>query len=504
MRSARVKAGFLTRFDPWVVAGMAVSALTAAAVVFDPFPALRGPAPYPPEWQWLLRDPPAAGPFTPALATVGMMLLLMTASGTEWARRHARFTAGLVVTGAVVLGLAFELALLRLEPAGAFPSLLGQTVYRTATSYYTVAVSEEARDPLDLVRRYDQLLPGLVKSAKHASTHPPGPVLFFRGLLAAYDSSPAATRAVLGAMGLEETNPIRPRSQHALASRAAAVSGGLLIALFGAATAWPIAVLARHAGCDRLAAARLAVLWSVVPGPALMTPMLDQALALPVAGATACLAAAAVADQDGRARGWALAAGALGGLALWLSYGAPVFLAFGGLAALALAPDGRRSARHLVGLAFTASAVAAGFFFLPAVIGHRPVACVRAALAIHREVFTAPRSYALWLLFNPVDLAVFLGMPVAVSWVWLTMRSARARPMAAVDRMRLATAFGLALIVLAGVTRGEVGRLWIPLMPTLLVAALVRLGGPSRGEALAIGSGLAGLCLAIATYWRVP
>jgi hypothetical protein len=148
--------------------------------------------------------------------------------------------------------------------------------------------------------------------------------------------------------------------------------------------------------------------------------------------------------------------------------------------------------------------VVAALFFLPALLGHRPLATARTALAIHHEVFTAPRSYALWLLFNPVDLAVFLGMPVAFSWAWGAARSARARPKEAIDRMRVATAVGLALIVLAGVTRGEVGRIWIPLMPTLLVAALVRPNGPGRDEALALAVGLAGLCLAMATYWRVP
>jgi hypothetical protein len=395
------------------------------------------------------------------------------------------------------------LALLGLEPAGAFPSLLGQTVYRTATSYYTVAVSEEARDPVELLRRYDQLLPVLLKTAKHASTHPPGPVLLFRGLLAAFDSSPAATRWLLGTTGLEEARAGRPLSEHSRAARAAALSGALLIALLCAATAWPIAVLARHAGCEPLAAARLAVLWAVVPGPALMTPMLDQAVALPVAGATACLAAAA-AGEERRAGRRAVAAGVLGGVALWLSYGAPVFLAFGGLAALSLAPDPRRSARSLARLALTAAAVAAALFFLPAVIGHRPLASARAALAIHREVFTAPRSYALWLIFNPLDLAVFVGTPVAASWVWRTARSARAQPRAGVDRMRLATAVGLAAILLAGVTRGEVGRIWIPLMPTLLVAAFARPDGPDRDETLAMGSGLAGLCAAMAACWRVP
>jgi hypothetical protein len=483
---------------------VALGALTVLAVVFDPVPVLRGPAPYPPEWQWLRREPGTAGPITAALLVTAILLVVLAASDREWARRRARRGGALLSLGAIVLGFSLQLAFLRLEPGGALASVLSWTAYRTATSYYTVAVSDDARDPLEFLRRYHELLPGLRKSAKHASTHPPGPVLFFRGLLALFDRSPGTARAVLHPFGLDDMSSDRANPERVLASRATALCGGLLIALCGAATAWPIAVLARAAGAPPLAAGRLSLLWAVVPGVALMTPMLDQALALPVTGATACLASAATAERARSAQRWALAAGALGGVAVWLSYGAPVFLAFGGLAALALAPADRSSPRRLGTLALLAAAVTLGLFFAPALLGHHPLASARTALAIHREAFTAPRSYLLWLFFNPLDLAVFLGVPLAAAWAWRTARSARARPKAAIDRLRLATGLGLALIVLAGITRGEVGRIWIPLMPPLLVAAMAGPDRPSRDEALILGGLLAGLCLAMAVWWRVP
>ena len=51
---------------------------------------------------------------------------------------------------------------------------------------------------------------------------------------------------------------------------------------------------------------------------------------------------------------------------------------------------------------------------LPMAWGHEPIAAARTALAIHREAYTQPRSYATWLLFNPLDLAIFGGVPVVV------------------------------------------------------------------------------------------
>lgn len=474
---------------------VAATLVTLALAVSDAWPALRGPAPYPPEWQWPRRST-AVGPLGPALAAGLAVLGLIAISSLAKARR-------LAVPAAIALGFAFQLAILGLEPEGPMPAVMSQTVYRTATSYLTVAASEQARDPLGFLRRHHELLPELRKTGKHASTHPPGPVLFFRGVIAACERSPALTRAVLLSGGFEESNPRRPRPQHPAPVRAAALLGGLLIAFAGAATAWPIERLARAAGSDPPSAARVAALWAVVPAAALMTPMLDQALCLPVAGAAACLATAA-ARPGPAARRWAAAAGVLGGLAVHLSYGAPVFLALGGLAALAPTLTSREAARRALALALIAAAVAAALWCLPAALGHHPLASLRTALAIHRDEYTQPRRYPLWLAFNLVDLAMFLGVPVAVAWVLRIARSARRFPRGPVDRLRLATAAGLAALVLSGVTRGEVGRLWLPLMPLLLVAALARPGGPGRGESLVYGAALAALTITMALYWQVP
>jgi hypothetical protein len=41
-------------------------------------------------------------------------------------------------------------------------------------------------------------------------------------------------------------------------------------------------------------------------------------------------------------------------------------------------------------------------------------------------------------------------------------------------------------------------------MPTLLVAALARPGGHTRGEALVFGACVAALTIAMAVFWQVP
>jgi hypothetical protein len=178
-------------------------------------------------------------------------------------------------------------------------------------------------------------------------------------------------------------------------------------------------------------------------------------------------------------------------LALFVSYGSLVFLSFVGLAVLIVG----RFSKPTLSMLLVAATTTLGVVAAAAVLGHHPLASLHAALAIHRETYTAPRSYALWLVFDLLDLALFLGPPVAALLVARMARSPMAR----------ALGLALAVLVLSGATRGEVGRIWIPLMPLLLVAAVARPGpgnaGPSRSEAAWLGVLLAALDVALRVRW---
>ena len=475
-------------------------------------PWVRGPAPYPPEWQWPLREGVASGPLWPALAAVLALLAVLALSGTAWARSRPVQARRVLLGIASALGLAFPLALVALEPGGVLATIFGRVAYRTATSYYTVAISPEAADPIDFLRRHDELLPTFRKGAKHAATHPPGPVLVYRGLVGLCENVPGLTQAVLWMSGLPQSNPRRARPEHAAHTRAAGVLGGLLILVACVLTAWPVAGLARAAGSGPLASARLGVLWTLLPGPVLVLPQFDQALALPVAVSAWALARALRVETSARSVAWSVAAGLAGGVAVALSYGAPAFLAIGGFAVLAAAvADGLKLTRALRWCALAALVTAAAFA-APALLGHHPIASMREALRIHREFFTQPRDYAVWLVFDPLDLAVFIGLPVAVSLVAATVRSTRrllARARLQPDEaFRLAALATLLVLLMSGETRGEVGRIWIPIMPVLLVAALARPArpdddaAPSAASALLLAAAIAPTTIAIALWWR--
>src|SRR6185295_12384826 len=159
-----------------------------------------------------------------------------------------------------------------------------------------------------------------------------------------------------------------------------------------------------------------------------------------------------------------------------------------GLAALAAGVDDRPSLRRAVAVA----AVAAITLVTVAILDRESMDAARIALRIHRAGYTSVRDYSLWLAFNILDLAVFLGITVAVLWIDQATGSLRALLQGGakgMDRFVAAITLGLGALWLSGTTRGEVGRIWLPLMPLLLVAAWARreVPGPSRLEALLLG-----------------
>jgi hypothetical protein len=465
----------VTRARAAVLAAATLLVLVAARS--DLWPGLRGPAPYPPEWQWGFEPKPVeVRALAPVVLLAAGLLGLVALSRRAASARWSRFG---LLAGAAFLGWGWQLALLDLEPAGAAAELEKRTVSGSFTSHFKVAAGVEDAD--DFLSRHHELLPRFRHGALHSATHPPGPVLYYVGLLRVAPHVPWIAEALGGP------------------PRAAAIMGGALLGLLGAAACFPAAALAGALGAGPAASLRAGVLWTLVPGLCLMAPELDQAVALPVAGAVAMIAAAVGSKAARPFAPRAVAAGLLAGAAVFFSYGAPLLVALGAVAVAAPAL-GTREGRPRAALVVTvAAAVAVACFLLPALLGHHPLASAATALAIHREQFTARRSYALWLPFNLVDVAVFLGVPVVLFGSWGPRTP-----------FRLAAAAGVLALVASGLVRGEIGRILVPLMPVLLLACVVWPprerddGEPSTPTALVLAALLALSDVVLRLSWELP
>jgi hypothetical protein len=471
-------------------AAIALSLAVIAAVPGDGLPWLRGPA----EWIWGYH--PGGRVPVPAASMALAVTLLVALSGIPVARRRASPVVAGLLTSAVVLGASFHLALVDPTPLGRLRALLRRAVSASVTSYHSVAISPAGRDPVAFVRRHADLLPQL---DQHAATHPPGPVLHYRAAIGLCEHFPRLADALLDIAGVPRGERPPPLTR---AARAGALLGVLLFDLAGLLVVWPLYRLGVALGLDALAAARLGLVWVVLPGPALMPARLDQAIAFPVTAYVVMLLAAARGSSPATRAGSAALAGVVAGLGLFLSYGAALFLVFGALAALAALALGREPAarslhsRWLLACAISAAVAASVSFGIPALAGGEPVRAMLVALDIHRRGFTATRSYGLWLGWNLVDFTIFVGVPVAV--LAACRGTASVHRVLRGDRIGPSAAFGLAAVVLpallslSGLTRGEVGRLWIPVMP-LLLAGAVPPADAADGRRMAI------LCLLVAS-----
>ncbi len=462
---------------------------------------LERPIGYREEWRIQLR-PPSVGvqqPFDPLLVVVGFG----SAAGyiTYLMRRHdrdrwRRWLAALFVVTLVVGVYALQVACV-LVPGHALPFLVASTFSEVATEYFVAA--DHIMDVGEFLRHYDTTMLG---AEYHLGTHPPGAVLVYRLLVRVSEEAPGLTTSLwlwvenTAGMDAEWMSrwaaqfPGTPAPPPWVLPKAAFCS--LALPWFGALSLVPLYLLAvtlgapstRPAGAAEAGARKgrpllaFAVLMPAVPSLILFVPALDQVVLFCAAWSLY----AVVAGWAGR-KPWA---SLLGGLAL----GIGCFVSFG-LAAVgpvlalylfvsaAYGCSDRRSAMRQAGLhlALLVAGVLVIGLLVHVGLGVDLAAVWQQGMAAHADL-THTRTYVVWLGLNLVEFAVFLGLPLAVA---LAAALSAARPVR--DALRdpgfVLAVSALAVILLldvSGRVRGEVGRIWLFLMPPLALYAASWLG----------------------------
>lgn len=302
----------------------------------------------------------------------------------------------------------------------------------------------------DLLRQWTTLLPD---APTHVQGHPPGTVLGFIGL----DRLGAGDLAV-----------------------------ALVVVAIGA-TAAPAALIALDRTAGRDAARRAAVFVGLAPAVVWAGTSVDGMAMGIAAWAVAAGAVAATTDDRRLAAGAGAAAGLLAGALLTMTYGAPTLL--GPLWALAIWTALRRRPWPLVAataglLVPVVGLAAAGFDWFSGFSATHDA--YRAGVASVR-----PGSY--FVFANVAAVAVAVG-PAAVVGVaglrdrraWLLVGGALA---------------GLAAADLSGLSKGEVERIWLPLVPFVVIATCSLRGVVARRGWLA---GQLGLAVVLQAWLRSP
>ena len=131
--------------------------------------------------------------------------------------------------------------------------------------------------------------------------------------------------------------------------------------------------------------------------------------------------------------------------------------------------------RALVVAAGCGVAVLAWDGALALLYGYDPIGTLQATEAYYRNSVASRRPYLFYLFGSPVAFAVLLGLPIAAAALVAAQRRAPAG-------VAIAVVVGVASV--AGFTKAETERIWLPFVPLACVAAAEVLG-PARLKATA-------------------
>lgn len=435
------------RRPPFLIVILALILVTALTLGIR---ADRFPLGVPGEWLWSrLPVVPTAWDWMIGLAALAAYAGFAGSGALALARRSSRLREGSWVVALVLMAVIAQVGLQSAAPAG-YGLTKWVTLALPGSSGYADVARDQMRDPWrfwadypDWIKRQDSL---------HIGTHPPGLFLWSRFALGLMEAHPGLAQAIVDhlpstvAAGFRSI-PGRPLPR---AERAALALTGLMALLACSATVVPLYLLARQSqsASESWAAA---VIWPLVPAAILFQPTADTAFPLL---ATSALALAVW--------GRSIVAGVILAVGMFLTL---AFLPVGLIVSLLHATVPKRDVRQrlgrigLTGLGFLVPTLA-----LWALSRANPFMIWYWNQRHHARFYAEyPKSYLSWVVANPIELAIALGLP-ATLWALIGFAGRRA------PRTSWLTLAVLVILNFSGRNLSEVARLWLPLMPPLLLA----------------------------------
>jgi len=426
------------------------------------------------EWVWRRVMPVA---WLAAVPTVGLGLALAGGVAALCARRpRVAATLCLLAVGGFVL-----------QAAVGYVSVLpvsGEAAIVTIAPYVGGYFHQATRvtDTWEFVRGYGEWMRGINLADRvlgHLGDHPPGLVLFYVAQLRLMEAAPWAARSVNSVASA--VVPGGGDVAHAVAGTdlteaqlAAVWLSGWLLRLLMALTVIPFYAVAKRI-CEQEAALKCAVIFSFVPAMHLFSPSPDQLFVL-----SSVLMAYLVVKEWQEREVWPGAlAGVLMFVALNLTVGLVVLVVLGviagALSGFARVRAGEGRAALSARICGTVGAGAGAFLICLAacgVAGYSAVEVWLIALRKHAEFGGLfERTYWKWVLMNPLEFWAFLGVPAGAMVLWrvaLGVSRARVKSLG-LDVPLLSIVILLLLLNLSGKNPGEVARLWMFLMPFVVL-----------------------------------
>lgn len=467
-----------------------VGLLSAWIVLVDALPWLRGPAPWPPSWRWLYVP---IGFDAPLRLAIHALILLGYGVLVVWMTRpHASVRTRIALLFAGIFVVIWQL----LQSWVREPNLLDTLIFRTyappLNGYFLAAAQVQSIG--DTLNNYVAAMPGFF--GDKPQTHPPGLFLYYAFFQESFVRLPGLTaRFAPIARGWAIPGQDWPQlAEHLITS--AFVTTLIQTVLIGLTPPALYAFLRQlrspDEGRSHTIALWAALLTPLIPALTLFFLQWDQIF--PALGFAAWFFALRGQNRLAQIenRGWGqwldwLWAGLLLSLLTWLSFGTLVFGLMIGLHVLwregiAFLENRNRFDPLLAlpvvgGLTLMGMGVIVPWLAAYAVWGMNFFDLLRAGLAAHYEIVTAHRDYATWVWMNIVDFVLWTGPALILLGMagsgWLLAQGWRLRPWRDWAGLALILWLIFLFLDLSGATRGEIGRLWIFLMPFPIFFALV-------------------------------
>ncbi|MCP4165767.1 MAG: hypothetical protein GY759_07715 [Chloroflexi bacterium] len=481
------------RKNIWLFLAAVITLAFVYAMATDALPALRGPGKWPPSWRWLYR--PLETENLQRQLLHGLLLIAYLAC-TAWLLhpkpRRGRRHAVVVVGVAVAFLFVWQLSQIWIREQSLLDTLIFR-VYAPPINGYFVAPAQ-VESVSYVLNHYAESIPTFF--AHKQQTHPPGLFIFYALFGALFERLPGlsswfAELARTWALDIREW----PLLMDHLITSAFATAWVQLIFV-------SLTPLSLYAFANQLSLKEDNnewALWSTLALP-LIAPLtlfvLQWDTNYPAIGFAAWFFAVrgqnrlrnATYHRRGQWFDW-LWAGLLLCLLTWLSFGMAVFALLIGIHILWR--EAVRLPWHagvanlftafrptLIGLVLMAAGVLLPWLLAYLFWGMNFFELLQIGMGYHYSLVTANRNYRIWAWMNLVDFTLWLGPALLLlgitGTIWLLQRI-RSGSELVQDVAGMAISFWLMLLVLnfSGSTRGEIGRLWIFLMPFPMLFALI-------------------------------
>ncbi|GAB4275864.1 MAG: hypothetical protein Kow0080_25690 [Candidatus Promineifilaceae bacterium] len=436
---------------------LGVALLLFLVITTDGLPLLRGPAPDTAVWHWPYHLRPVNRWWLSLLAALGI-----TAVTALWQRKKLSTWTGVTL---LALSLFFlQIGILYADNPNIQAELINRTLAIQTNGYFWTAANTPNLG--DALRTYPQQMAAY--ESDHTRTHPPGLVVANWAVISLLERLPGAAKWLAQPAWMARCTDLWLFAQPPYTAAALVVWAWLPL-LLAALSVWPAYLLGEQVqpGAGMLTA----VFVAATPALTLFAPLPDQIYVL--------LTLLTLLFFDKGLRNGRLHYLFLSGLLLSISS----FLSLGNAAlgfVLLLVglwhwwqADTKNAAFWWRGaLTFT---IGAGSIWGVYWLGWHvpPWEIAHTGMAQHYNLATGQRSYTTWLWGNLVDFALFTGLAAIFGFGQTVLQGIKPTRPSSPAVWAVAGAVLLILLDLSGSTRGEVGRIWLFLMPFAALGAAV-------------------------------